>query len=178
VRRLEDAEDARDLRTAAEAESRIYLPIDAVKRMIAGEHPVRIWREQRGLTLADLAAKAAMQVGYLSEIETGKKPGSVRAYRALAGALGLSVDDLPPSGILLISDANSAVPFVSIQRQGSSNPSPCSRRTATLAPRDIAAAEPQWAAAGSLPLSRAWRAHALQPVSPAGVELVEVQRAT
>lgn len=38
-----------------------------------------------------------MQVGYLSEIETGKKPGSVRAYRALAGALGLSVDDLLPN---------------------------------------------------------------------------------
>lgn len=39
-----------------------------------------------------------MQVGYLSEIETGKKPGSVRAYRALADALALSVDDLLPSG--------------------------------------------------------------------------------
>jgi len=97
VQRLEDAEDTRDLRSAVtEAESRTYLPSDAVERMIEGEHPVRIWREQRGLTLADLAAKAAMQVGYLSEIEIGKKPGSVRAYRALAGALGLTVDDLLP----------------------------------------------------------------------------------
>jgi hypothetical protein len=35
-----------------------------------------------------------MPVGYLSEIETRKKPGSIAAYKALAGALGTEIDML------------------------------------------------------------------------------------
>jgi hypothetical protein len=35
-----------------------------------------------------------MPVGYLSEIETGKKPGSIVAYQALARALGTEIDML------------------------------------------------------------------------------------
>jgi len=97
LRRVEDIEDARDVRLAeAQAGKRGYLPAAAVKRLIAGEHPLRVWREHRGLTLAELAAKAGARIGYVSEIETGKKPGSVRAYRALAGALGLTIEDLLP----------------------------------------------------------------------------------
>jgi transcriptional regulator with XRE-family HTH domain len=35
-----------------------------------------------------------MAVGYLSQIETGKKPGSIAAYKALARALGTEIDML------------------------------------------------------------------------------------
>jgi transcriptional regulator with XRE-family HTH domain len=64
--------------------------------MLEGEHPVRLWREQRGLTLSNLAARAGVAVSYLSEIESGRKPGSVGAFRKLAKALDLGVDDLVP----------------------------------------------------------------------------------
>ena len=64
------------------------------KRLLAGESPVRIWREKRGLTQRALAAAAAIPAGYLSEIEGGKKPGSVAAYRALAKTLAVSMEDL------------------------------------------------------------------------------------
>jgi transcriptional regulator with XRE-family HTH domain len=57
-----------------------------------GESPVRVWREFRGLSLRALAAKSGVSPGYLSEIELGKKPGSVEAYKALAEALDTSVD--------------------------------------------------------------------------------------
>jgi transcriptional regulator with XRE-family HTH domain len=39
-------------------------------------------------------AAAAIPSGYLSEIENGKKPGSVAAYRALARTLAVSMQDL------------------------------------------------------------------------------------
>jgi Helix-turn-helix. len=39
-----------------------------------------------------LAGRAGVSTGYLSEIEAGKKPGSVDAYKALAEALDTSVD--------------------------------------------------------------------------------------
>jgi hypothetical protein len=35
-----------------------------------------------------------MPVGYLSELETGKKPGGIAAYRSLARALGTEIDML------------------------------------------------------------------------------------
>ena len=64
------------------------------KRLLAGESPVRIWREKRGLTQRALAAAAAIPAGYLNEIERGKKPGSVAAYRVLATTLAVAIEDL------------------------------------------------------------------------------------
>ena len=98
----EDAQDLAHLAAQAERERNLgvaaarrdHLPGELVRRMLAGEHPARLWREQRGLTLGDLAARAGIAPSYLSEIETGRKPGSVSALRKLAGALGLTVDDL------------------------------------------------------------------------------------
>ena len=63
------------------------------KRLLAGESPVRIWREKHGMTQRALAA-AAIPAGYLSETESGKNPGSVAAYRALAMVLTVPMEDL------------------------------------------------------------------------------------
>lgn len=93
-------EDLEDLLRMGEVQARTrpedYLPVDLVKRHIAGEHPVRIWREQRGLTVSALAKKADVPQGYLSEIENGKKRGSVAAFRALSKALDIPIDNLVP----------------------------------------------------------------------------------
>jgi transcriptional regulator with XRE-family HTH domain len=62
--------------------------------MHKGVHPIRAWRTYRGLTLQALAKTGNVPVGYLSEIETGKKPGSVAAYKSLARALGTESDVL------------------------------------------------------------------------------------
>ena len=101
---VEDAEDIMALRTTEAREKEIgkeaaradYLPSELVMRLMAGEHPVRIWREQRGLSPRALADKAGVGRSYLVEIEGHKKPGSVAAYRRLANALGLAIDDLLP----------------------------------------------------------------------------------
>jgi transcriptional regulator with XRE-family HTH domain len=95
--RLQDLEDAEFMR-AVEADplARDYLPLALMKRLLAGGHPVTIWREQRGLSVTGLAEKAGVTRSYLSEIEAGKKPGSVAAYRQLAEALGVSIDDVVP----------------------------------------------------------------------------------
>jgi len=95
IDRLQDLEDAEFMRgVEADAGGRDYLPASAVKRMIAGESPITVWREQRGLSVTALAGKAGIGRSYLSEIEGGKKPGSVVALRSLADALGVSIDDL------------------------------------------------------------------------------------
>ena len=101
---IEDAEDVVALRTAEAREKEIgkesaradHLSVELVMRLMAGEHPVRIWREQRGLSPQALADKAGVGRSYLVEIEGRKKPGSVAAYRRLANALGVAVDELLP----------------------------------------------------------------------------------
>lgn len=95
--RLEDLEDSRDLAaTAKNAKPGDYLSAAMMDRILDGEHPVRVWREHRGLSARALAGLAGMPVSYLSEIENRKKPGSIDAYRALAEALDLAIDDIAP----------------------------------------------------------------------------------
>jgi DNA-binding XRE family transcriptional regulator len=97
VARVEDLEDALSLRAAEVRGPTVDgLPVELVERMLAGEHPVRIWREHRGLTARALASRAKVDPAYLSQIETGKKPGSVKALRALARALSLDLEDVTP----------------------------------------------------------------------------------
>ncbi|MBF0305676.1 MAG: helix-turn-helix transcriptional regulator [Alphaproteobacteria bacterium] len=78
---------------AGEAED---IPIEMVERLLAGEHPLRVWREHRGLTGPQLARMSGVPQSYISEIETKKKPGSVDAMTKLAHAMGLSIDDIVP----------------------------------------------------------------------------------
>ena len=85
---------AREAALGKEVARADYLPGPLVDRLIAGESPIRIWREHRGLTLTALAAMAGVSVSYLSEIEGGRKPGSAAARRALAGALRVPMEDL------------------------------------------------------------------------------------
>ena len=62
--------------------------------MLAGEHPLRVYRDWRGLTGQTLATMAGISQSYLSDIENRRKPGSVDKLKALASALGLTLDDL------------------------------------------------------------------------------------
>lgn len=97
VSRVEDLEDALVLRAAgARGPTTDGLPAALVQRMLAGEHPVRVWRAHRRLTARALAAKAKVDPAYLSQIETGKKPGSVKALKALARALSVDFEDVTP----------------------------------------------------------------------------------
>ena len=68
------------------------LPNDVLDALTAREeHPIKILRKYHGLTQADLAKRAGISRPYLTEIETGKKDGSIRAMKALAEVLGVSV---------------------------------------------------------------------------------------
>jgi transcriptional regulator with XRE-family HTH domain len=65
-------------------------------RLAEGENPLRVWREHRGLALREVARRAGISAGMLSEIEAGKKEGSIRTLAALTRALGVDSDDLIP----------------------------------------------------------------------------------
>jgi DNA-binding Xre family transcriptional regulator len=102
IERIEGAEvfaavaaaEAREAALGKEKARADYLPIELVRRLSAGEHPVRVWRTHRGLSRDALAALAGIAPSYLSEIETRRKPGSFAALAKLAAALQISLDDL------------------------------------------------------------------------------------
>lgn len=90
----EDAMDAAAMRRVLEDPDEESVPIELVDRLLAGENPVRVWREYRGLTGVELAGAAGVAASYLSAIENRKKPGSINALKRLASALRVDVDDL------------------------------------------------------------------------------------
>lgn len=95
IRRIEDLEDLHAIEEAEADPDREVLPVEMVRRLLAGEESkVRIWREHRGLSGGELARRAEIAPSYLSEIETGKKPGSVKAMAALARALNVDIEAL------------------------------------------------------------------------------------
>lgn len=103
--RAEDAEDSAVIARQRALEAEIgktaaranYLDSTPVNRLLKGESPVRIWREHRQLTLRQLSENAGVPQGYLSEIETGKKPGSLDTMARIARALAVPLDDLAPA---------------------------------------------------------------------------------
>ena len=84
-------EELYDLAKATGGES---FPATVVDRLLAGENPIRVYRDHRGLTQKQLAAAAGINPVYLSQIETGKRTGSTRTLVSVADALGVDVDDL------------------------------------------------------------------------------------
>lgn len=96
IERIEEADDRADFARHAQIPKERMLPMAAAGRILNGEHPLRVWREHRGRTAVELAEAAGIARSYLTEIETGRKPGSISAYRALAAALDVLVDDLLP----------------------------------------------------------------------------------
>lgn len=97
---VEAATDAADVAAVRRFEERLaageeeLLPEEMVDRILDGENPIRVWREHRGLTVKALAEQAGIAPAYLSQIETGKRDGTVATVKKVADVLGVTVDDL------------------------------------------------------------------------------------
>ncbi|CAA2138210.1 MULTISPECIES: helix-turn-helix domain-containing protein [Methylobacterium] len=97
---LEAAENAEDRLAVTEFQRKLALgeeelvPSAIVERLLSGENRIRVWRDHRGMTAAILADKAGIAQAYLSQIETGKREGTIETLRRLASALAISLDDL------------------------------------------------------------------------------------
>ena len=94
------AEDLEDIATIERIQADIaagreeLIPSTLVDRMLAGESPLRVYRDFRGLTQAALAEAAKVNRVQIADIEAKRKTGSVATLRKLADALRLTIDDL------------------------------------------------------------------------------------
>jgi DNA-binding XRE family transcriptional regulator len=98
----EDAGTARIVRRARAAlatGSEIVLPKTVVDRLAAGENAIRVLREWRDLTQAELVVSVGITQGYLSELEAGRRKGPVALHQKIARALGVPIDLLLPIAV-------------------------------------------------------------------------------
>jgi mRNA interferase RelE/StbE len=92
----EAAEDLADMQAYDEAVAvgGEGIPIEAVKRMIEGESPLRVYRDLRGMTQSALAAASSVNRVQIADIEAKRSNGSIETMRKLAEALRVTIDDL------------------------------------------------------------------------------------
>ncbi len=92
----EAAEEAADLAAYEEARARQEeaFPLELAERLVAGAHPIKVFRDYRGMTQAELARQVGLSPMYISQIETGRRGGSTKALRRIAAALDIDLADL------------------------------------------------------------------------------------
>lgn len=93
---VEDAGTARLVARARKdvAEGAPLIPMDVAERIAAGEHPIRAVRAWRDITQLELSYRTNIGQGYISDLECGRRKGTVAALRVIAGALRVPLDIL------------------------------------------------------------------------------------
>ena len=87
--KVEDLDDVAAYDRAVASDDGTRYPAAVAHAMADGVHPVRAWREHRGMTQEALATVAAVSKPFISQIEGGKREGSVGTLKKLAAALGV-----------------------------------------------------------------------------------------
>lgn len=95
----EDFEDLIDGLKADAIRARIRageetLPAELVYELWETDSRIRTFRKYRGMTMKELAKAADISQPHLSDIENGKKTGSVDVLKRIATALRVDLDDL------------------------------------------------------------------------------------
>ncbi len=91
---LQRCEDLEDSLAGLEAHNGAFIPHEIVLDLIADVQPMLAYRKYRGMTLRQLSEKTGLGASYLSEIERGRKTGSISAWSRIAEALNTTIDIL------------------------------------------------------------------------------------
>jgi len=89
---VENAEDAAAYEAAVANDDGVRFPAAVAHAIADGTHPVKAWREYRGLAQDALAVAARISVPFVSQIESGRRTGSAATLRRLARALDVPID--------------------------------------------------------------------------------------
>ncbi|MAU40991.1 MAG: transcriptional regulator [Kordiimonas sp.] len=90
------AEDQRDADLIESLKNEETFPHSVVLRLLNGENPIKVYREHRGMTVADLSRAAGISYRYLLKLEQDGGNPRPATLNNLANALGVDPDDLTP----------------------------------------------------------------------------------
>jgi DNA-binding XRE family transcriptional regulator len=97
---IDDAEMHADVRAYDAAKARLargedeLIPFSIVERRLAGESPIKIWRQHRKLTQEALAKASKVSRSMIAAIETGHKKGGIATLKKLAAALRVDLENI------------------------------------------------------------------------------------
>ena len=97
---MDDAEMLADVRAYDAAKRRLdrgddeLIPLTITERRLAGESPVRIWRDHRALTQEELAKVSNVSRSMIAAIEAGHKTGGIATLKKLVAALKVDLENL------------------------------------------------------------------------------------
>jgi DNA-binding XRE family transcriptional regulator len=75
------------------------LPKNIVDRLGNAENPIRVLRQFREQTQAELSTGVGITQNYLSDLETGKRKGPLELHQKIARFLGIPLDLLAPIAV-------------------------------------------------------------------------------
>ena len=78
----------------AKAKDEESFPNEVVKRLLADENPVRVYRAHRGMTRKQLADAVGISESDLTQSESGQGASLAKHLSSIAKALGVDADDL------------------------------------------------------------------------------------
>jgi len=91
---VEEMDEVRAYDRAKARTDQETVPIALADAILAGQSPIRVWREHRGLTQEQLADAAGIRRAYVAQLETGRRRGSTAVLARIAGALRVEIEDL------------------------------------------------------------------------------------
>jgi DNA-binding XRE family transcriptional regulator len=91
---LEDIRDYDAIKASLEKGDGELIPSQVVYAILDGNNPIKVWREYRAMSQPELAGRAGISVPYLSQLETGKRKGSLEVLSAITKALSITLDDI------------------------------------------------------------------------------------
>lgn len=91
---LADIRDYDSARKALSSGEEELIPSEVMDRLLDGDNPVRVWREFRSLSAAELAHACGVTAAAISQIESGKRRPSVALLKKIARTLKVDLDTL------------------------------------------------------------------------------------
>jgi DNA-binding XRE family transcriptional regulator len=92
--RAGDSEDAQLIKLGNAARGEESFPASVAKRLVAGEPPLKVLREWRALTQAELGKKSGVATQYISQMERGARNMGRKVAAKLAKVLRVSAESL------------------------------------------------------------------------------------
>lgn len=91
---LNDIKESSQIKADITSGQEETIPAEIVNRLLNDENPIKVWREYRNIDQVEMANKLGITPSFLSQIETGKKTGSIKTRRKIADFLNLDLDDI------------------------------------------------------------------------------------
>jgi ribosome-binding protein aMBF1 (putative translation factor) len=102
--RAENAELAARLEAKRGSPVETTIPIEVVKAVLDGVHPIESWRKYRGWTQSDLCLKSGVESQFIERLEARREEAGTACLSRIARALGVPMD------ALIDDDENAEIP--------------------------------------------------------------------